>query len=103
MQDRTITLKTVLHEIQEPGKTFSLKFRKLDGSTSYKAQVKKNPTKAKLPAGSEGGNRKDLQGIRRNMNFAGALLLWDCEQKHTFEVKIELMEYYNGYRIFHNY
>ncbi|GAB3892394.1 hypothetical protein GCM10028803_05170 [Larkinella knui] len=104
MANQTITLKTVLHEIQEAGTVFSLKFRKLDGSISFKGQVKKNPTKATVPTGSaDGGQKKDLHSIRRNMNQAGALLLYDCKNRHTFEVKIELLVAYNGYTIFHNY
>ncbi len=102
MENRTISLKTVLHEIQEAGTVFSLKFRKLDGSISFKSQVKKNPSKATVPA-DKSGQKKDLHSIRRNMNQAGALLLYDCEKRQTFEVKIELLVAYNGYKIFHNY
>ncbi|MGA0558289.1 hypothetical protein ACO2Q8_16640 [Larkinella sp. VNQ87] len=101
MANQIISLKTVLHEIQEAGTEFSLTFRKLDGSISHKGQVKKNPTRPKDP--DAGGGRKDLLGIRRNMNHAGALLLWDCQKRHPFEAKIELLVAYNGYRIFHNY
>ncbi|MDQ1088996.1 hypothetical protein [Siphonobacter sp. SORGH_AS_1065] len=101
MQKERITLKTVLHEIQEAGTTFSLKFRKLDGEISFKEEVKKNPTKLKNPKGSE--NKKDLNTIQRNMKKAGALLLYDEKAKHTFEVKIELLIEYNGHPIFHNY
>ncbi|MBO9638779.1 MAG: hypothetical protein J7576_11450, partial [Siphonobacter aquaeclarae] len=98
-----ITLKTVLHEIQEPGHVFALKFRKLDGDISIKPRVKKNPTAARM-AGEKGtGEKKDLNTIRRNMTKAGALLLFDEIQRRPFEVKIELITEYNGYRVFHNY
>ncbi len=101
MQKPTITLKTVLHEIQEAGTEFSLKFRKLDGDISFKARVKKNPTKVKTPAGTE--NKKDLSTVRRNMNKSGALLLLDVTTDQVFECKIELMQEYNGHPIFHNF
>lgn len=101
MAKERITLKTVLHEIQEAGTTFSLKFRKLDGDISFKSQVKKNPTKLKNPKGSE--DKKDLNTIKRNMTKAGALLLYDCRTKTTFEAKIELLIEYNGHPIFHNF
>ncbi|MDR6195178.1 hypothetical protein [Siphonobacter sp. SORGH_AS_0500] len=101
MYQGTISLKTVLHEIQEPGTLFSIKFRKLDGGISEKHQVKKNPTKVKTPAGTE--DKKDLSTVRRNMTKAGALLLYDERTKERFECKIELLVAYNGYRIFHNY
>lgn len=101
---QTITLKTVLHEIQEPGTEFSLKFRTLDGDISVKPKAKKNPTKVSSPAGSADAQaKKDLSTIRRNMTKAGALLLYDCVKRHPFEAKIELLVEYNGYRIFHNY
>ncbi|GAB3256076.1 hypothetical protein GCM10027347_17660 [Larkinella harenae] len=101
MAKQTITLKTVLHEINQPGHEFGLKFRTLSGDTSIKRRVKKNPGKASTPAGS--GEKKDLHSIKRNMTRAGALLLYDVEKRHPFEVKIELMVEYNGDRIFHNY
>ncbi|WP_138993961.1 hypothetical protein [Larkinella sp. C7] len=97
---QTITLKTVLHSIQEAGTVFSLKFRKLDGSISFKPEVKKNPT-AVRPEST--GGTKDLGTIRRNMKGAGALLLFDCRERKTFEAKIELLVEFNGMTIFHNY
>lgn len=96
---KEITLKTVLHEINEPGNVFSLAFWTLAGDLSVKEQVKKNPTKA-----SEGGRQlNDLKSIRREINNAGALILYDCKQRHPFEAKIEHLMEYNGYTIFHNF
>lgn len=97
---REITLKTVLHQIQQAGTVFSLAFRKLDGSYCYKEQVKKNPTKVKDPESLE---KKDLSSIQRNMTKAGVLILYDELEGHPFEVKVELMVGFNGYKIFHNY
>lgn len=116
MQKPTITLKTVLHEIQEAGTEFSLKFRKLDGDISFKPRLIKNPTKVKTPAEAAAalwpGHRsnvkpgkleKDLTNVRRNMKKAGALLLRDEVTKEVFECKIELLVEYNGHPIFHNF
>ncbi|SFD47040.1 hypothetical protein SAMN05216167_105143 [Spirosoma endophyticum] len=103
-EKQKITLKTVLHEIQEAGTEFSLKFRKADGSISYKQRVKKNPTAPKSAAG--GGKlppKKDLSSIQRNMNHSGALLLFDCIHKQTFECKVRRLVEFNGMSIFHNY
>ena len=99
-----ITLKTVLHSIQEAGTEFSIKFRKEDGSVSIKPRVKKNPTAPKSAAGSGGvAPKKDLASIRRNMNHAGALLLYDCVKGQPFECKIRRLVEFNGMVIFHNY
>jgi len=105
-----VTLKTVLHEIQEAGTVFSLKFRKEDGNISIKSRLKKNPTAAKpapaggtLPQGEGKPVVKDLKNIQRNMNRSGALLLYDCIKGHTFEVKIRRLVEFNGMEIFHNY
>jgi hypothetical protein len=101
---RQVTLKTVLHSIQEAGTVFSLKFRKADGSISFKAAVKKNPTATKnSAAGYVAPKKKDLISIQRNMNKSGALLLYDCKTENTFEVKIRRLVEFDGMTIFHNY
>ncbi|MVM39471.1 hypothetical protein GO730_20905 [Spirosoma sp. HMF3257] len=99
-----VTLKTVLHSIQEAGTEFSLKFRKADGSISIKPRVKKNPTAAKSSAaGYTAQPKKDLPSLQRNMNQAGALMLYDCAKGQTFECKIRRLVEFDGMTIFHNY
>lgn len=99
-----VTLKTVVHSIQEAGTEFSIKFRKADGSISFKARVKKNPTAAKpVAAGNTATAKKDLPALQRNMNHAGALLLLDCNAQKPFEVKIRRLVEFDGMTIFHNY
>ncbi|QHV97952.1 hypothetical protein [Spirosoma endbachense] len=101
---QVITLKTVLHEIQEAGTEFSLKFRKEDGSISFKARVKKNPSSVKnKAAGFVAPVKKDLPTLQRNMNKSGALMLYDCQAGKTFEAKIRRLVEFNGMIIFHNY
>lgn len=99
-----ITLKTVLHSIQEAGTEFSIKFRKADGGISHKVRVKKNPTAARpLAAGQQQAAKKDLTSLKRNMNYAGALILYDCIAGRAFECKVRRLVEFNGITIFHNY
>lgn len=102
-QKQTITLRTVLHAVQDNNAVFSLKFRKLDGSVSIKPEVKKSPGKSQAAPDPDGKVSKNLSAIKRTMKGAGVLLLFDIRNRYTFEAKVELLVEFNGMTIFHNY
>lgn len=92
---RIIKRRAVFAEIHQDTRgagihTFSIKYRKKDGSAGYKAKVSKSYNA--LP-----GDKK----FRQNVNINHVLLLKDQETGRTFEVLIDLLIEYNGMLIDH--
>jgi hypothetical protein len=77
-----------------------IKYTKLDGNLGECRDAQKAQKRAKAP-GNPNQHTAPAKAWGHNMKYSGNILLWSESKGHAFEVKIDLIYYFNGNTVKH--
>jgi hypothetical protein len=92
----TVLAEIDLQEVSGPGRTFSLKYFKTDGTVGSKATLRKGGA-----SGAGTGPTAGSGGFRYKVKEKGTLQLLDVKTNKPLALKICLLTHYNERRILH--